>query len=104
MHISDWKSDVCSSDLEEIDVAGGTATVQAGCVLQTVCEAVDAKGAFFPLDLGARGSATIGGNISTNAGGNRVIRNGKIGRESCTESGGQSVYISVVAESLKPEK
>jgi FAD/FMN-containing dehydrogenase len=62
--------------IEEIDVAGGTATVQAGCVLQTVCEAVDAKGALFPLDLGARGSATIGGNISTNAGGNRVIRYG----------------------------
>lgn len=62
--------------IEEIDVAAGTATVQAGCVLQTVCEAVDAKGALFPLDLGARGSATIGGNISTNAGGNRVIRYG----------------------------
>lgn len=62
--------------IEEIDVAGGTATVQAGCVLQSVCEAVDAKGALFPLDLGARGSATIGGNISTNAGGNRVIRYG----------------------------
>jgi FAD/FMN-containing dehydrogenase len=62
--------------IEEIDMMSGTATVQAGCVLQTVCEAVDAKGALFPLDLGARGSATIGGNISTNAGGNRVIRYG----------------------------
>ncbi|MES1990897.1 MAG: FAD-binding oxidoreductase [Pseudomonadota bacterium] len=62
--------------IEEIDVAGGTATVQAGCILQTVCETVDAKGALFPLDIGARGSATIGGNISTNAGGNRVIRYG----------------------------
>jgi FAD/FMN-containing dehydrogenase len=62
--------------IEEIDVAASTATVQAGCVLQTVCEAVEAKGALFPLDLGARGSATIGGNISTNAGGNRVIRYG----------------------------
>lgn len=62
--------------IEEIDVEGSTMTVQAGCVLQTVCEAADAKGLFFPLDLGARGSATIGGNISTNAGGNRVIRYG----------------------------
>ena len=62
--------------IEEIDVAAGTATVQAGCVLQALCDAVDAKGALFPLDLGARGSATIGGNISTNAGGNRVIRYG----------------------------
>ena len=62
--------------IEEIDAEGATMTVQAGCVLQTVCEAADAKGLFFPLDLGARGSATIGGNISTNAGGNRVIRYG----------------------------
>jgi len=62
--------------IEEIDVEGSTMTVEAGSVLQTVCEAADAKGLFFPLDLGARGSATIGGNISTNAGGNRVIRYG----------------------------
>jgi FAD/FMN-containing dehydrogenase len=62
--------------IEEIDPAGGTMTVQAGCILQNVAEAADAHGLFFPLDLGARGSATIGGNISTNAGGNRVIRYG----------------------------
>ncbi len=62
--------------IEEVDTLGGTMTVQAGCVLQTVCEAAEAKGLIFPLDLGARGSATIGGNISTNAGGNRVIRYG----------------------------
>ncbi|MGH6887593.1 MAG: FAD-binding oxidoreductase [Rhizomicrobium sp.] len=62
--------------IEAIDAAGGTMTVEAGCVLQTVAEAADAEGLFFPLDLGARGSATIGGNISTNAGGNRVIRYG----------------------------
>ncbi|MFN4230938.1 FAD-binding oxidoreductase [Parvibaculum sp.] len=62
--------------IEEIDTLGGTMTVQAGAVLQTVCEAAEEKGLIFPLDLGARGSATIGGNISTNAGGNRVIRYG----------------------------
>jgi len=62
--------------IEDIDTAGATATVQAGVILQTLCEAVEAKGMFFPLDLGGRGSATIGGNISTNAGGNRVIRYG----------------------------
>jgi FAD/FMN-containing dehydrogenase len=62
--------------IEEIDTLGATMTVEAGCVLQTVCEAADANGLFFPLDLGARGSATIGGNIATNAGGNRVIRYG----------------------------
>jgi len=62
--------------IEAMDVAGGTMTVEAGCILQTVVEAADARDLFFPLDLGARGSATIGGNISTNAGGNRVIRYG----------------------------
>src|SRR5438132_8304423 len=62
--------------IENIDPAGGTMTVEAGCILQNIQEAADAHGLFFPLDLGARGSATIGGNISTNAGGNRVIRYG----------------------------
>jgi FAD/FMN-containing dehydrogenase len=64
------------SAVEEIDTAGATMTVEAGCVLQRAAEAAEAKGLFLPLDLGARGSATIGGNISTNAGGNRVIRYG----------------------------
>jgi FAD/FMN-containing dehydrogenase len=64
------------SRIEEVDPAGGTRTVEAGCILQTIQETADAHGLFFPLDLGARGSATIGGNISTNAGGNRVIRYG----------------------------
>jgi FAD/FMN-containing dehydrogenase len=62
--------------IEEIDPVAATMTVEAGCILQTVCEAAEAKGLLFPLDLGARGSATIGGNIATNAGGNRVIRYG----------------------------
>ncbi len=62
--------------VEDIDEAGATMTVGAGCALQAACDAAEAKGMFFPLDLGARGSATIGGNIATNAGGNRVIRYG----------------------------
>lgn len=62
--------------IEEVDAVGRTMTVEAGCVLQTVCEAAASHDLLFPLDLGARGSATIGGNISTNAGGNRVIRFG----------------------------
>ncbi len=60
----------------EVDRMGATATVEAGCPLQALCERVEEEGLFFPLDLGARGSATIGGNISTNAGGNRVLRFG----------------------------
>ncbi|MET3527976.1 FAD-binding oxidoreductase [Phenylobacterium koreense] len=62
--------------IEEIDVLGQTMTVQAGCVLETATEAAEAAGLILPLDLGSRGSATIGGAISTNAGGNRVIRYG----------------------------
>jgi FAD/FMN-containing dehydrogenase len=62
--------------IEDINTIDRTMTVQAGAVLQNVQEAADAAGLLFPLDLGGRGSATIGGNISTNAGGNRVIRYG----------------------------
>jgi FAD/FMN-containing dehydrogenase len=62
--------------IEQLDPAASTMVVQAGCVLQTAAEAAEAAGMFLPLDLGARGSATIGGVISTNAGGNRVLRYG----------------------------
>ncbi len=62
--------------IEEIDVVGGTATVEAGVILQTLQEAVAEQGLIFPLDLGARGSCTIGGNVATNAGGINVIRYG----------------------------
>lgn len=62
--------------IEEIDVQSRTMTVEAGVPLQTVQEAASNENMLFPLDLGARGSATVGGNLSTNAGGNRVIRYG----------------------------
>lgn len=64
------------NNIENIDNVAGTITVEAGCVLQTVQEAAIANDWLFALDLGARGSATIGGNIATNAGGNQVIRYG----------------------------
>jgi FAD/FMN-containing dehydrogenase len=62
--------------IEPVDAINRTVVVEAGVPLQTVHEAAEAAGLLFPLDLGARGSATIGGNISTNAGGNSVIRYG----------------------------
>lgn len=62
--------------VEEIDAAASTAVVLAGTPLQTLQQAAWDAGLFFPLDLGARGSCTIGGNLSTNAGGNRVLRYG----------------------------
>jgi FAD/FMN-containing dehydrogenase len=58
----------------EVDAASMTMTVEAGATLQATHESAEANGLFMPLDLGARGSATIGGNIATNAGGNRVLR------------------------------
>ncbi|MBS0421089.1 MAG: FAD-binding oxidoreductase [Proteobacteria bacterium] len=62
--------------IESVDVAGRTLRVQAGVKLQHVQEEAERHNLMFPLDLGARGSATIGGNIATNAGGMRVVRYG----------------------------
>ncbi len=62
--------------IEEFDPVGRTMTVQAGVPLQIVQETAEQHGLMFPLDLGARGSCQIGGNVSTNAGGNHVIRFG----------------------------
>jgi FAD/FMN-containing dehydrogenase len=62
--------------VESIDTVSATLTVQAGTPLQVIQEAAADAGLFFPLDLGARGSCTIGGNLATNAGGNRVVKYG----------------------------
>jgi FAD/FMN-containing dehydrogenase len=62
--------------IENVDVAGRTMRVQAGVTLQRAQEEAERSDLMFPLDLGGRGSATIGGNISTNAGGMRVVRYG----------------------------
>ena len=62
--------------IEEIDPAAATMTVRAGTPLQTAQEAADAAGFALGVDLGARGSCQIGGNIATNAGGTRAIRYG----------------------------
>ncbi|WP_461517648.1 FAD-binding oxidoreductase [Porticoccus sp.] len=62
--------------IESVDVTNRTMTVQAGVPLEVIQQRAEAEGLFFALDLGARGSATIGGNIATNAGGNQVIRYG----------------------------
>ncbi|MBL8629122.1 MAG: FAD-binding oxidoreductase [Rhodospirillaceae bacterium] len=69
------------NQIEEFDPEGRTLTAQAGVILQTAHEYCEERGFMLPLDLGARGSATIGGVISTNAGGVRVIRYGMM-RES----------------------
>jgi FAD/FMN-containing dehydrogenase len=62
--------------IRELDVSASTITVDAGVVMEAVQKAADDADLFFPLDLGGRGSCQIGGNVSTNAGGNRVLRFG----------------------------
>ncbi|MDI6025672.1 FAD-binding oxidoreductase [Corticibacterium sp. UT-5YL-CI-8] len=62
--------------LDPVDSDAGTIIVDAGVALQTLQEAADAAGLMFGVDIGARGSATVGGNVATNAGGIRVLRYG----------------------------
>ncbi|MEO1036573.1 MAG: FAD-binding oxidoreductase [Pseudomonadota bacterium] len=62
--------------IERIDPDGMTITVGAGVPLETIQNAASDVGLSFPLDLGARGSCLAGGIVSTNAGGNSVIRYG----------------------------
>ena len=62
--------------IREIDPTNMSMTVEAGCVLQTLHEATEAEGLYFPLNLAAKGSCTIGGNLGTNAGGLNVVRYG----------------------------
>ncbi len=62
--------------IESMDARSRTMVVEAGVILQTVHEAAAEAGLMFALDLGARASCTIGGNIATNAGGVRVLRYG----------------------------
>ncbi len=62
--------------IEEIDTQAMTMTVCAGTPLETIQKAALEKDLIFPMDLGARGTANIGGNVSTNAGGVQVIRYG----------------------------
>lgn len=62
--------------IEHIDVDNRSVVVQAGVPLQALQEAAEEKDLHFPVDLGARGSCTVGGMTATNAGGNEVLRRG----------------------------
>jgi len=59
-----------------VDTTNRTITVQAGCILQDIQLAATDHNLLFPLSLAAEGSCTIGGNLSTNAGGTAVLRYG----------------------------
>lgn len=60
--------------IRSLDPAAGLAVAEAGVVLADLHAATAERGQRFPLTLGARGSATVGGLVSTNAGGTQVLR------------------------------
>jgi D-lactate dehydrogenase (cytochrome) len=72
----------CLNRIRAIDTINNTMTVEAGCILEQVQNAAAEAGRLFPLSLAAEGSCTIGGNLSTNAGGTAVLRYGNT-RELC---------------------
>src|SRR4029453_9246003 len=68
--------------IRAVDPANRTITVDAGCILHDIQQAAARHDCLFPLSLAAEGSCTIGGNLSTNAGGTAVLRYGNT-RELC---------------------
>ena len=64
--------------VEEIDPVSGILVAQAGCVLEELNRTLEEHKLMMPLDLGAKGSCQLGGNLSTNAGGLRLLRYGSL--------------------------
>ncbi len=64
--------------IRALDPQGQTVLCEAGVVLQSLHEAAEAQGRRFPLTLGGKGNATVGGLIATNAGGTQVLRHGSM--------------------------
>ncbi|KAL6869379.1 D-lactate ferricytochrome c oxidoreductase [Amphichorda felina] len=64
--------------IHSFDEVSGSLVVDAGCILEVVDGFLAEKGYIFPLDLGAKGSCHIGGNVATNAGGLRLLRYGSL--------------------------
>jgi len=62
--------------IRAVDPIGGTMTVDAGCILQTVQQEADRHDLLFPLSLASEGSCQIGGTLATNAGGVHVVKYG----------------------------
>jgi FAD/FMN-containing dehydrogenase len=64
------------NNIRRLDPDANLAVCEAGVILSTLHEAAESVGRRFPLSLGAKGSATVGGLVSTNAGGTQVLRHG----------------------------
>ncbi|KAG8858407.1 hypothetical protein FRB96_005292 [Tulasnella sp. 330] len=65
-------------NVRTFDPVSGVLVCDAGCVLETLTEYLAPHKHIMPLDLGAKGSCQIGGNVSTNAGGLRLLRYGSL--------------------------
>ncbi|KAI8072269.1 hypothetical protein BC940DRAFT_292165 [Gongronella butleri] len=66
------------NQIRTFDDVSGILTADAGCVLESLDNWLAEKGYMMPLDLGAKGSCHIGGNLATNAGGLRLVRYGSL--------------------------
>ncbi|KAJ3021189.1 hypothetical protein HKX48_009023 [Thoreauomyces humboldtii] len=66
------------NQIRSFDEVSGVLTCDAGCVLEVLDNHLAQQGFIMPLDLGAKGSCQIGGNVATNAGGLRLLRYGSL--------------------------
>ncbi|EXC24874.1 D-2-hydroxyglutarate dehydrogenase [Morus notabilis] len=66
------------NNIVSFDKVSGILVCEAGCILENLITFLDTQGFIMPLDLGAKGSCQIGGNVSTNAGGLRLVRYGSL--------------------------
>ncbi|KEY71865.1 hypothetical protein S7711_06007 [Stachybotrys chartarum IBT 7711] len=66
------------NQIHSFDDVSGSLVVDAGCILEVADQYLAEKGYIFPLDLGAKGSCHVGGNVATNAGGLRLLRYGSL--------------------------
>ncbi|RYP93390.1 hypothetical protein DL770_000433 [Monosporascus sp. CRB-9-2] len=66
------------NQIRSFDDVSGVLVVDAGVVLEVAVQFLAEKGYIFPLDLGAKGSCHVGGNVATNAGGLRLLRYGSL--------------------------
>ena len=62
--------------IRSIDLIGNTISVDGGCILETILNEVDKHDRIFPINLAAKGSCSVGGNLATNAGGINVLKYG----------------------------
>lgn len=73
----------------------GVLWCQSGCVLEQLDNQLSTSGFVMPLDLGAKGSCHIGGNVSTNAGGIRLLRYGSLHGSVLGVEAVSSIYLLI---------